>query len=110
MIAFPIHARIREPRRSEFTALRMLLPHGCTNPLGRLFLLLFDEAGLSIEGALSFRDNGKALGSIRLEVVPQRRRAGLGTELLSYAETESRRLTMRYREQTAAATDPEVEP
>ena len=92
MTASPIHARIREPRPSELPALRMLLPHACTNPLGRLFLLLFDEAGLSIEGALSFRDNGKALGSIRLEVVPHRRRAGLGTALLSYAETEGRRL------------------
>jgi len=70
----------------------MLLPEACKDASLRQFLLALDPSGISIVGALSFRDTGKVIGSVRLHVIGARRRRGLGSSLLGYAADEARRL------------------
>jgi GNAT superfamily N-acetyltransferase len=75
---------IRPPREAELPIVRALLPAEAVMPAGRTFRLAFDESG-SLAGAVSWRDEGAALNSLRLHIIPARRRQRIGTQLLDYA-------------------------
>ncbi len=62
----------------------MLLASEAAMPIGRVFRLAFDESAAVI-GALSWRDEGTALGGLRIHVVPDRRRQGIGSAMLDHA-------------------------
>ncbi len=101
-----IAGTIREPRRSELSACRMLLPDACKDSAARSFRLVVDAEG-RIEGALTFRDTGQALGFARVHVIGARRRRGIGSSLLDYIVGEAQRLR---RERVFADADLKREP
>lgn len=82
---------IREPRKSELPLCRMLLPEACASPIGRYFRLAFAGKPEKLVAALSYRDDGTAMGGVRVHVIPAHRRAGIGSRLLDYVVEEARR-------------------
>ena len=102
---------IREPRESEFPACRILLTDACAHATGRLFRLAFDSPKPQIVGALSYYDDTEAITGVRLHVVKTRRRAGIGSLLLTYALDEAQRLGRnRVRVDTDLKNVPDAEP
>jgi GNAT superfamily N-acetyltransferase len=82
---------LREPAESELPICRMLLPEACANPIGRHFRIAHLGESLTLVGALSYRDDGTAVGGVRVHVLPQHRRTGIGSRLLEAVEEEARR-------------------
>jgi GNAT superfamily N-acetyltransferase len=83
---------IRKPRASELPAFRMLLPDVAAQAAGRVLLLAVDSAKPGIAGALAYIDDSQSITNVRLHVVKNCRRQGLGSTLLNYAVDEARRL------------------
>jgi GNAT superfamily N-acetyltransferase len=83
---------IRKPRESEFPAFRMLLPDVAARTPGRILRLAVDSARPSIAGALAYSDDSQSITNVRLHVVKNCRRQGVGSTLLTYALDEARRL------------------
>jgi GNAT superfamily N-acetyltransferase len=88
----------REPRESELALCRMLLPEACATPVDRLFRLAFESREMdgtpttSLAGALSYRDDGTDFSGLRLHVVKNRRRRGIGSRLVDYVIDQARSL------------------
>jgi len=72
---------IREPWPSEATLVRALLPQACGDPGGRRFLLAFEASG-SVAGAASWLEEGPGRYGVAIEVVPSKRRRGIGSRIL----------------------------
>jgi GNAT superfamily N-acetyltransferase len=83
---------IREPRETELTLCRMLLPEACVNPVARHFRLTFAGERSKLVGALSYRDDAIVLGGIRVHVIPTQRRKGIGARMMEYVANEAKKL------------------
>lgn len=86
---------IRAPREREFPAIRAMLPETTIDGLGREFRLAFvlSETGTpAIAGALSYLDQGDKLTGLRVHVVQNRRRQGIGKRLVEYVAERAREL------------------
>jgi GNAT superfamily N-acetyltransferase len=83
---------IRAPHESEFPAIRMLLPGIAAYPAGCVFRLAVGSEKPSIRGALAYADHSQSIGNVRLHVVKNYRRQGVGSSLLNYVLDEARRL------------------
>jgi GNAT superfamily N-acetyltransferase len=76
---------IRAPRESEFPAIRAMLPEAANDALSREFRLVMETTGAgasAIAGALSYIDQGQKLSGLRLHVVENRRRRGVGRQMV----------------------------
>ena len=82
---------VREPLEPELPLCRMLLPEACSNPVGRHFRLAFLGQPEKVVAALSYRDDGTAVGGVRVHVIPPCRHKGLGTYLLQIVDEEAKR-------------------
>lgn len=102
---------IREPRETELTLCRMLLPEACANPVARHFRLAFAARPLRLLGALSYRDDAVALGGVRVHVIPTHRREGIGAQMLEYVANEAVKLgRRRVIADVELQSEPEAEP
>jgi GNAT superfamily N-acetyltransferase len=98
---------VREPAEPELPIFRMLLPEACSNPVGRHFRLAFLGEPEKLVGALSFRDDGTAIGGVRVHVLPHCRRKRIGSRLIEFVADEARRMG---RIQVYAEVDLHAEP
>jgi GNAT superfamily N-acetyltransferase len=101
---------IRAPRESEFPAVRAMLPETANDALSREFRLVFEtaETGTSaIAGALSYTDQGEKLTGLRVHVVQNRRRRGIGRRMVESVVERARELG---RQAIAAEADIKNEP
>lgn len=98
---------VREPVEPELPLCRMLLPEACSNPVGRHFRLAFVGEPEKVAAALSYRDDGTAIGGVRLHVVPAYRRKGVGSYLLKVVDEEAQRFS---RNRIFADVDLHAEP
>jgi GNAT superfamily N-acetyltransferase len=83
---------IREPHEREFPAVRMLLPEVAADPTGCIFRLAVDSENVGIRGALAYADHSQFISNVRLHVVKNHRRLGVGSSLLNYVVEQARRL------------------
>jgi GNAT superfamily N-acetyltransferase len=95
----------------------MLLPEACATPADRLFRLAFDSRETdgrptsSLAGALSYRDDGTGLSGLRLHVVKNRRRGGVGSRMVDYVIDQARSLgRSRVFADADIHTEPDAEP
>ncbi len=95
MTALAAMIAIREPRETELTLCRMLLPEACVSPVARHFRLAFAGEAVKLVGALSYRDDAVALAAVRVHVIPTRRREGIGARMLEYVANEAVKLGRR---------------
>jgi GNAT superfamily N-acetyltransferase len=72
---------IRPPWPGEAPLLRALLPQACADAAGRLFLIARDSDG-SLAGAISWQEGVAARQGVIVEVVPSKRRRGIGRRLV----------------------------
>jgi GNAT superfamily N-acetyltransferase len=72
---------IREPWPSEAPLVRALLPEACATPSGRRWVLAFEESG-SVAGAASWVEEEDGRTGVAIEVVPSKRRRGIGSRIL----------------------------
>jgi len=70
----------------------------------RHFMLAIDEGRSTIAGAVSYLDDGERFCGLRLRVVPDRQRVGVGTKLLEEVFKEADR---QGRSQVTAQVDPD---
>lgn len=75
--------RIRPPRDDEHVACRMLLGRGATATANTRFLLALQDEAPFIAGAAAFVSGTRVTHSVRIHVVPTRRRLGIGTRLMA---------------------------
>lgn len=83
---------IRAPHESEFPAIRMLLPGVAAYPAGCVFRLAVGSEKPGIRGALAYADHSHSISNVRLHVVKNYRRQGVGSSLVNYVIDEARRL------------------